>query len=173
MEERGELGQDQAGRSPHPLPGDRKMRHAERQAATLDRVPATASCVAQFRQRQLDDRRHFAGIGPKNERLADLSVREFATFAPLIVLAVWIGLYPKPFLDRLDTSVRNVVLRVSPQYAQAYAEQDAGRAADCDTTPTPAVVAANTAGQFLSAVPCGPDGQPLAPDATGQTGVPR
>jgi NADH-quinone oxidoreductase subunit M len=110
---------------------------------------------------------------PKNERLADLSVREFATFAPLIVLAVWIGLYPKPFLDRIDTSVRSVVLRVSPQYAQAYAEQDAARAAECDTTPTPAVVAANTAGQFLSAVPCGPDGQPLAPGATGQAGVPR
>jgi len=26
-----------------------------------------------------------------NEKLADLSLREFATFAPLIVLAVWIG----------------------------------------------------------------------------------
>ena len=38
---------------------------------------------------------------PKNEHLPDLSLREFATFAPLIVLAVWIGLYPKPFLDRL------------------------------------------------------------------------
>ena len=35
---------------------------------------------------------------PKNEQLPDLSVREFATFAPLIVLAVWIGLYPAPFL---------------------------------------------------------------------------
>src|SRR5213592_4429067 len=46
---------------------------------------------------------------PKNEKLADLSVREFATFAPLIVLAVWIGLYPKPFLDRLQTSVQHVV----------------------------------------------------------------
>ena len=32
---------------------------------------------------------------PKNEQLPDLSVREFATFAPLIVLAVWIGLYPE------------------------------------------------------------------------------
>src|ERR1700704_5615258 len=53
---------------------------------------------------------------PKNERLLDLSGREFATFAPLIILAVWIGLYPKPFLDRLDTSVRRVLARVSPPY---------------------------------------------------------
>ena len=58
---------------------------------------------------------------PKNEKLLDLSGREFATFAPLIVLAVWIGLYPKPFLDRLDTSVQRVVARVSPQYAEAPA----------------------------------------------------
>src|SRR3990172_7850200 len=37
---------------------------------------------------------------PKNERLPDLSHREFATFAPLLILAVWIGLYPAPFLRR-------------------------------------------------------------------------
>ena len=35
---------------------------------------------------------------PKNEQLLDLSLREFATFAPLLVLAVWMGLYPTPFL---------------------------------------------------------------------------
>src|ERR671910_704258 len=46
---------------------------------------------------------------PKNERLPDLSLREFATFAPLIVLAVWIGLYPSPFLARLETSVNKVI----------------------------------------------------------------
>ena len=66
---------------------------------------------------------------PKNERLADLSGREFATFAPLLVLAVWIGLYPKPFLDRLETSVQRVVARVSPQYSQgAVADAPAPRA---------------------------------------------
>src|SRR5213594_641157 len=53
---------------------------------------------------------------PKNERLLDLSQREFATFAPLLVLAVWIGLYPAPFLRRLDTSVQHVIARVSPDY---------------------------------------------------------
>ena len=79
---------------------------------------------------------------PKNERLADVGVREFALFAPLIVLAIWIGLYPKPFLDRLNTSVTRVVARVSPQYIQQR------NAADCTdpqpATPTPdAVVAAN------------------------------
>jgi len=54
---------------------------------------------------------------PKNENLLDLNVREFVTFAPLLILAVWIGLYPAPFLRRLETSVTRVVARVSPQYA--------------------------------------------------------
>jgi NADH-quinone oxidoreductase subunit M len=55
---------------------------------------------------------------PKNERLLDLSHREFATFAPLLILAVWMGLYPAPFLRRLDTSVQHIIARVSPQYPQ-------------------------------------------------------
>jgi NADH-quinone oxidoreductase subunit M len=53
---------------------------------------------------------------PKNEHLQDLNFREFATYAPLLILAVWIGLYPKPFIDRLQTSVDRVVVRISPEY---------------------------------------------------------
>src|SRR5437867_7103909 len=49
---------------------------------------------------------------PKNERLTDLSNREFATVAPLLVLGVWIGLYPAPFLRRLETSVQHIMTRV-------------------------------------------------------------
>jgi NADH-quinone oxidoreductase subunit M len=63
---------------------------------------------------------------PKNEKLLDLNAREFATFAPLIVLAVWIGLYPKPFLDRLDTSVQRVMARVGPEYVQGLAVAECG-----------------------------------------------
>jgi NADH-quinone oxidoreductase subunit M len=77
----------------------------------------------------------------KNEKLLDLSGREFATFAPLLVLAVWIGLYPKPFLDRLETSVQRVVARVSPQYAQG------GAAADAPAARPPAAVVAPPAAE--------------------------
>jgi NADH-quinone oxidoreductase subunit M len=103
---------------------------------------------------------------PKNERLLDLSHREFATFAPLIVLAVWMGLYPTPFLRRLDPSVQHVIARVSPQYATKNAS-----AADCTTSPpTPEAVAASTnpAARFLAALPCDANGTPLpALSATG------
>jgi NADH-quinone oxidoreductase subunit M len=64
---------------------------------------------------------------PKNENLPDLNLREVVTFAPLIILAVWIGIYPTPFLDRLDTSVNRVIARVSPQYI----EHLAAKPADC------------------------------------------
>jgi NADH-quinone oxidoreductase subunit M len=101
---------------------------------------------------------------PKNEHLLDLSHREFATFAPLLVLAVWMGLYPSPFLLRIETSVRHIVARVSPEYEAKYA-------ADCDTRPpTPEAIAAssNPAARFLAAMPCDVNGNPLPGAGTGQ-----
>src|SRR3954464_7039650 len=83
---------------------------------------------------------------PKNEKLPDLSLREFATFAPLIALAIWIGIYPAPILRRLDTSVQRIVARVSPEYAGK-------NAANCDPMPTPELVATTAAAQFLAAAP--------------------
>ena len=41
---------------------------------------------------------------PKNEKLHDLTPREVLTFAPLIIMAFWIGLYPKPFFQILETA---------------------------------------------------------------------
>jgi NADH-quinone oxidoreductase subunit M len=102
---------------------------------------------------------------PKNERLLDLSHREFATFAPLLILAVWMGLYPAPFLRRLEMSVRHIVGRVNPQYEAKYA-------ADCDTKPpTAEAIAAsnNAAAKFLSLMPCDVNGNPLPVTAAGQT----
>ncbi|RMF87826.1 MAG: NADH-quinone oxidoreductase subunit M [Nitrospirae bacterium] len=46
---------------------------------------------------------------PKNFDLADLNVREFAVLAPLVVLAVWIGVYPDPFLAILHPSVNQLL----------------------------------------------------------------
>ncbi len=64
---------------------------------------------------------------PKNENLPDLNLREWATFTPLLILAVWIGLYPKPFLDRLETSVDRVMTRVSSVYPPRNALNDEGQ----------------------------------------------
>jgi NADH-quinone oxidoreductase subunit M len=53
---------------------------------------------------------------PKNEKLHDLTPREVLTFAPLLVLAFWIGLYPKPFFQILQQPVNQLVLTVRPDY---------------------------------------------------------
>ena len=46
---------------------------------------------------------------PKNEKLPDLSPRELLTFTPLIILALWIGLFPKPFFQILEPPVNQLV----------------------------------------------------------------
>jgi NADH-quinone oxidoreductase subunit M len=50
----------------------------------------------------------------ENRNLPDLNWREIATFVPLIILAFWIGLYPKVFLDYLHEPVNQIVERVRP-----------------------------------------------------------
>jgi len=50
----------------------------------------------------------------KNLGLADLSWREMAIFTPLIVWALWIGIYPKPYFEVLQQPVTQIVERVRP-----------------------------------------------------------
>jgi NADH-quinone oxidoreductase subunit M len=42
---------------------------------------------------------------PANERLTDLNARELLLLAPIIVLIVWMGVYPRPFLQRMEPAV--------------------------------------------------------------------
>ncbi len=53
---------------------------------------------------------------PANQNLKDLNLREIFIFIPLIVMAFWIGIYPKPFLNILDKPVEKVVRIVNPDY---------------------------------------------------------
>jgi NADH-quinone oxidoreductase subunit M len=53
---------------------------------------------------------------PKNETLKDMSGREWAYMVPLMVLALWIGVYPKPFLAYIEQPVNSVVKQVRPDY---------------------------------------------------------
>lgn len=58
----------------------------------------------------------------KNLHLPDLSLREIAVFLPLIVWAIWIGVYPKPYFDVLEKPVQQIVERVRPGYYQGGAQ---------------------------------------------------
>jgi len=54
-----------------------------------------------------------------NEKLPDLNLREYATLVPLVILAFWIGIYPKPFFAYLDKPVQKIVEQVNPRFYQA------------------------------------------------------
>ena len=49
-----------------------------------------------------------AGTSPVT-MTGDLSLREIGALLPLLILIVWIGVYPTPFLQRTEGAVRNVV----------------------------------------------------------------
>jgi NADH-quinone oxidoreductase subunit M len=49
----------------------------------------------------------------KNKGLSDLNLREQWTLIPLIVMAFWIGLYPKPFFRLMEPAVDRVLQRVA------------------------------------------------------------
>ena len=53
-------------------------------------------------------------------KIADMNWRERAVFAPLIVLVIWMGIYPQPFLDIMAVSVDNLV----DNYQLALARQE-------------------------------------------------
>ena len=62
----------------------------------------------------------------KNRDLPDLNRREQWTLIPLIVIAFWIGLYPKPFFDRMAPTVDRVLERVTvamPEEGGTVADQ--------------------------------------------------
>ena len=48
----------------------------------------------------------------KNRSLADLSWREIGLIAPLLFLMVYMGVYPRPFLERSEETVRSIQERV-------------------------------------------------------------
>ena len=49
---------------------------------------------------------------PKNRRLTDLTAREIGLLAPLLFLMVFMGVYPRPFLDASRESVNAIQKRV-------------------------------------------------------------
>jgi NADH-quinone oxidoreductase subunit M len=49
----------------------------------------------------------------ENARIHDLSSREIAYLTPVILMIFVLGLWPKPFLDRLEPAVERVHASVS------------------------------------------------------------
>jgi NADH-quinone oxidoreductase subunit M len=77
----------------------------------------------------------FTGV-PKGvtERLRDLNLREVCVVAPLLLLSVFIGLYPKPLLERVEPTMRGLIAHFEdrtdyrePNQSRNEAEPGGGR----------------------------------------------
>ena len=78
----------------------------------------------------------------ENEKLSDLTVRERLVFAPLLILILWMGVMPQPFLDRMQPALdRTLAL------AKARVELTLRMAAETpEAAPAPTATASVSAG---------------------------
>lgn len=60
-------------------------------------------------------------VKDKVKAMPDMNVREFAYFLPLILLVVWLGLYPLPVLDVMHASVAHLVDQATASKLEAAA----------------------------------------------------
>ena len=49
---------------------------------------------------------------PENEKLTDLTAREKLVLVPLVALVFWIGIYPAPFLARIEPAAKQILTQV-------------------------------------------------------------
>jgi NADH-quinone oxidoreductase subunit M len=80
-----------------------------------------------------------------NKTLPDLNLREYAVLLPLVVLAFWIGIYPKPFFNYINNPVEKIVHQVNPDFyksavSQSAALPNAPRASESAPAPPAPVV---------------------------------
>jgi NADH-quinone oxidoreductase subunit M len=89
---------------------------------------------------------------PVNERLPDLSRREWLVLMPLVVGMLWMGVYPKPFLERAEVSLTELIetverkssptlfpIVVNTQTVETVAGGEAAAAVAVAEAPPPAV----------------------------------
>ena len=55
----------------------------------------------------------------ENRGIKDLNLREIVTLAPIIIMIVWMGVYPTFFFKKMDLSVQRFLYDVKARYAAA------------------------------------------------------
>ena len=48
----------------------------------------------------------------ENRKLPEINLRELACVVPLLALSLFLGLYPKPVLDRIEPTVKALIVHV-------------------------------------------------------------
>jgi len=60
----------------------------------------------------------------KNYGLKDLNSKELTVLIPLVLLVVWLGVYPKPVLGPIDNSVKALLVQME-DHAQSESTKEA------------------------------------------------
>ena len=55
----------------------------------------------------------------ENRELKDLNLREIMTLVPIVIMVIWMGVFPKFFLKKMDLSVQHFLYDVKARYAAA------------------------------------------------------
>jgi formate hydrogenlyase subunit 3/multisubunit Na+/H+ antiporter MnhD subunit len=63
----------------------------------------------------------------ENKHLTDLNLREVVVLVPVVLVIVWIGIYPQPFLKRMEASTKAIVERVVTVMKVRTAQTEAAR----------------------------------------------
>jgi NADH-quinone oxidoreductase subunit M len=84
--------------------------------------------------------RTFHGEPDAGDSMEDLNLREKLAIAPLLILIVVMGVYPKPFLDRIDPSVKALITHIEEKTSVREPEVAKLRGADVDPLDDPPIV---------------------------------
>jgi len=60
----------------------------------------------------------------ENQGLKDLDLREIVVFAPILAMIVFMGVYPKPFLSRMEPSVKKFVAQMTESPAALESQRN-------------------------------------------------
>ncbi|MFN2570612.1 MAG: NuoM family protein [Gemmatimonadales bacterium] len=60
----------------------------------------------------------FNPLTAENEKLTDLTARELIVLVPLLACILWVGIYPRPFLRRMEPSARQLIEQLRPGSTQ-------------------------------------------------------
>ena len=99
-------------------------------------IAASGVIFAAYYMLPMVQRIWFNGLDrPENQGLKDLNRREMVVLLPLVVVMIWMGVYPKPFLERTEQSVVELLEGVERKRAPVLGD---ARVVIPDRPPEPA-----------------------------------
>jgi NADH-quinone oxidoreductase subunit M len=93
-------------------------------------------------------------VHEENKRLLDLNLRELIVLVPIVLAIVWIGLYPQPFLRRLEVSTGAILERVNAIAKMRTAQTGAGRCPEVERSRRDALASSALSQNGRGFFPC-------------------